>query len=162
MDFALHNFSMVPSFIFEGVFDRFPKLKIGLIEQSWSWAMSYAWRLDQAYDVLRAEVPHLTKKPSEYMAEHFWYTTQPAEEPERMEWIDDVIGMLEGSFGQRLMYASDYPHWDFDEPTFGVPPSLSLEQRRRILGETAHEFFGGLIPLKENSGLEVDLSTARR
>jgi len=160
MDFALHNFSMVPSLIFEGVFDRFPKLKIGLIEQSWSWAMSYAWRLDRAYDLLRSEVPHLTKKPSEYMAEHFWYTTQPAEEPDRLELVDDLVEMLEGSFGKRLMYASDYPHWDFDEPDFGVPVTLDMQTRREILGETAHEFFGGLIPLKEGSGVEVELATA--
>jgi hypothetical protein len=30
--------------------------------------------------------------------------------------------------------------------------------RRRILGETAYEFFGGLIPLRENSGIAVDLA----
>jgi predicted TIM-barrel fold metal-dependent hydrolase len=158
MDFGLHNFWLVPSMIFEGVFERFPKLKIGLIELAWSWAMSYAWRLDSAYEVMRAEVPHLSKKPSEYMAEHFWYTTQPAEEPEEMQYLEDVIQQLYDTVGEKLMYASDYPHWDFDEPEFGVPPALPMDMRRKILGETAHEFFGGLIPLRENSGLTVELA----
>jgi uncharacterized protein len=158
IDFALHNFWLVPSFIFNGVFDRFPKLKVGLIELAWSWAMSYAWRLDHAYDVMRAEVPHLTRKPSEYMAEHFYYTTQPSEEPERMEWITDVVEQMEDVLGHRLMFASDYPHWDFDEPDYGVPPTLPMDMRRRILGETAYEFFGGLIPLRANTGLPVELA----
>jgi predicted TIM-barrel fold metal-dependent hydrolase len=76
-----------------------------------------------------------------------------------MQWIEDVIGQLEGMFGDRLMYASDYPHWDFDEPDFGVPTALEIDLRRRILGENAYEFFGGLIPLRENSGVPVELAT---
>jgi predicted TIM-barrel fold metal-dependent hydrolase len=157
-EFACYNFPIVPSMIFEGVFERFPKLKVGLIELAWSWAMAYAWRLDHAYDMLHTEVPHLTRKPSEYMAEHFWYTTQPSEEPEWPAAIEDVVAQLVSTLGHRLMYASDYPHWDFDEPTVGVPDSLPMDTRRRVLGQTASEFYG--IPLVQGTGLVVDLATA--
>jgi predicted TIM-barrel fold metal-dependent hydrolase len=155
--FADYNFPIVSSLIFEGVFERFPKLKIGLVELAWSWMVPYTWRLDRAYEMLRGEVAHLPRKPSEYAAEHFWFSTQPMEEPERLEWFDDVYQLLEDTLGHRLMYSSDYPHWDFDEPTI-LPATLSIQTRRRILGENASDLYR--IPLRANSGLAVELAGA--
>jgi uncharacterized protein len=151
------NFPLVASLIFEGVFERFPRLKIGMIELAWSWVVPFAWRLDHAYQLMRDEVPHLPRKPSEYLAEHFWFTTQPMEEPERLEWFDDVYGMFEQLMGDKLMYSSDYPHWDFDEPT-NLPPTLPLDTRRRILGETASELYH--IPLRAGTGLVLEHAAA--
>jgi uncharacterized protein len=155
--FADYNFPLVASLIFEGVFERFPKLQIGLIELAWSWAVPYAWRLDHAYEMLKGEVPHVERKPSEYLRDHFWFSTQPMEEPEKLEWFDDVYQLTEDSLGDKLMYSSDYPHWDFDEPSY-LPATLSLEARRKVLGGNAHRLYG--IPLKENSGLAVELEIA--
>ena len=141
--------------IFEGVFERFPKLRVGLIELAWSWAVPFAWRLDHAYEMFRSELGHLPRKPSEYLAEHFWFSTQPMEEPERLEWFDDVYQLFEDTLGDKLMYSSDYPHWDFDEP-MQLPQTLPTETRRKILGENASAMYG--IPLLENTGLMVDLA----
>jgi uncharacterized protein len=138
--FEAYCFPLVASLIFEGVFERFPRLKIGMIELAWSWVVPFAWRLDHAYELMRDEVARLPRRPSEYLAEHFWFTTQPMEEPEQLEWFDDVYGMFEALMGDKLMYSSDYPHWDFDEPA-NVPDTLPLETRRRILGETASELY---------------------
>jgi hypothetical protein len=60
--------------------------------------------------------------------------------------------MFEDSgFAERLMFSSDYPHWDYDSPYESVPESFPEDRRRRILGENASKLYG--IPLRENSGL---------
>lgn len=150
-DWGAYNFPNVASLVYEGVFDRFPKLKFALIELAWSWVVPLAWRLDNAYSLMRSEIPDLQRKPSEYIRDHFWYSTQPMEEPERPEWFADVYGAFEASgMGDKLMYSSDYPHWDFDEPS-ALPQGLDDRQRRMILGENASALFG--IPLKPDSGV---------
>ena len=68
--------------------------------------------------------------PSEYIREHFWVTTQPMEETEDPDHLLEVmnwIGM------DRIMFSSDYPHWDFDDPFVALPPALTDEQRREDL-----------------------------
>jgi hypothetical protein len=79
------------------------------------------------------------------------------EEPEKLEWADDVFDITKHQLGDRLMYSSDYPHWDFDEPSY-LPSTLPIENRRKILGENASKLYG--IPLRENTGLAVELETA--
>lgn len=141
---ALVDFPIVASFIFEGVFDRFPKLQVALLELGWSWVPPYAWRLDACHRVMGAEVPHLQRKPSEYLREHFWLTTQPMEEPEDPAWLAGLYELIE-AFGldDRLMFSTDYPHWDFDPPE--AVDSMPATMRRKILGENASELYG--IPL---------------
>jgi predicted TIM-barrel fold metal-dependent hydrolase len=152
MNFANLPMTLVPSLVFEGVFDRFPTLRVALIELGWSWAVPFSWRLDNAWAKLRSEVPHLRRKPSDYLREHFWFTTQPVEEPERPEDTDGVYRMFEeAGFGDRLMFSSDYPHWDFDSPYHSVPESFPIERRRRLLGENASRLFR--IPLRPGSGI---------
>jgi predicted TIM-barrel fold metal-dependent hydrolase len=141
-DFALFNFPLISSLIFEGVFERFPRLKVVLVELAWSWAVPLSWRLDHAFRVNRTEVPHLSRLPSEYMADHVFYTTQPMEEPENPAWFGDVLEVFESSgFGDNLLYSSDYPHWDFDEPA-SFPRSMGDEQLRRVLSGNAHKVYG--------------------
>jgi uncharacterized protein len=152
--FGILPLSMVPSLIFEGVFDRFPNLKVSLLELGWSWAIPLSWRLDSAWSKLRDEIPNLQRKPSEYLRDHFWYSTQPFEEPERAEETEPLFQMFEEmGFGERLMYSSDYPHWDTDWPMDAVPESFPTERRRRILGQNASALYG--IPLKANTGIPV-------
>lgn len=149
---ALRNFSFTPSLIFEGVFDRFPKLKVALIEQGWAWAVPFAWRMDASYEAMKKEVAHLERKPSEYLRDHFWFGTQPMVEPESKKEVKNVVGMFEDFFGkERLMFSSDYPHWDFDSPYEAISTSISEESRRKILGQNASDLYG--IPLLENSGI---------
>jgi uncharacterized protein len=151
-DFAGFNFPVVSSLVYEGVFDRFPKLKVVMVELGWSWAVPFAWRMDKAFDTLGREVSHLARRPSEYIRDHFWYTTQPMEEPEKDEWVDEVIEGFEVSgMADKLMYSSDYPHWDFDEPAVFVDQPDEA-QCRRILGENARDLF--TIDLIPSTGIE--------
>jgi uncharacterized protein len=152
-NFAQWNFPTISSLVFEGVFDRFPRLQIALIELAWSWVVPFMWRLDASWRKLRAEVPHLQRKPSEYIREHFWYSTQPIEEPESLEWFDDLYGLREANgIADRIMYSSDYPHWDFDAPE-ALPATLPLEARRGILGVNASRLYG--ISLRPGTGYAV-------
>jgi predicted TIM-barrel fold metal-dependent hydrolase len=123
-------YSQMASLVCEGVFDRFPDLKIVIQEGGWSWVAPFLWRFDRAFEQLRAEVPHLQRRPSEYIREHYWFTTQPIEEPERPEQFGQALAAL--GMSDRLLFSSDYPHWDFDPPS-ALPTSLNADLRRAIL-----------------------------
>ncbi|MDQ7903895.1 amidohydrolase family protein [Phytohabitans sp. ZYX-F-186] len=149
-DYAAFNFPLVASYVFEGTLDRFPSLKIVLVELGWSWALPLAWRLDAAQRVLGAEVPDLRKRPSQYLRDNFYFTTQPMEEPEENRHLDEVFeAFYESGMGEKLMYSSDYPHWDFDEPA-ALPRNLSPRRRAAVLGGVASELYG--IPLLPGQG----------
>jgi uncharacterized protein len=130
--------AMVTSMIMEGIFERWPDLKIVLIECGFGWLPALGWRLDKQWKRLKDEVPHLKMAPSEYIKKHFWVTTQPMEETENPDHLLEVmnwIGM------DRIMFSSDYPHWDFDDPFVSLPPSLTDEQRRKIYSGNARALY---------------------
>ncbi|MBO0707232.1 MAG: amidohydrolase, partial [Candidatus Dormibacteraeota bacterium] len=131
--------AQVTSLVVEGVFERFPTLRFVLIEGGFGWLAPLMWRLDDAYQRLREEVPHLRRKPSEYLREHLWITTQPMEEPERPEQLMTMLRRLD--MDDRLMFATDYPHWDFDAPDQAVPASLGVERLRAIRAGNANRLY---------------------
>src|SRR5262249_2192038 len=73
-----HCVSAVP----EGTFEGFPPLKFAFVEGGVCGAPYVMWRLDRLYSALRQEVPHLKRRPSEYVLDHCYFSTQPIEEPE--------------------------------------------------------------------------------
>ena len=119
--------TMLTSMVFEGIFERFPGLKIVLIESGFAWLPPLCWRLDKIWERMRSEVPHLKRPPSEYIREHVWVTTQPMEEPEKKT---RVLETMDWIGWDRLLFATDYPHWDYDDPSQVLPPGVG-EQRRR-------------------------------
>lgn len=105
--------AVATSLVFEGVFERFPGLRVVLIESGLAWVPALCARLDRHWTRMRSEVPHVTRPPSELLREHVWFTTQPIDEPERRE---DLLDMLEQVGWDRVLFSTDYPHWDFDDP----------------------------------------------
>lgn len=130
--------AMVTSMIMEGIFERLPDLKVVLIESGFGWLPALGWRLDKHWKRLKDEVPHLKMAPSEYIRKHFWVTTQPMEETEEPEHLINVMTWI--GF-DRIMFSSDYPHWDFDDPFLALPPSLTDEQRRMIYAGNARALY---------------------
>jgi predicted TIM-barrel fold metal-dependent hydrolase len=129
----------VISLVVEGVFERVPGLKFVLIEGGFGWLPPLMWRLDRAWRKLKAEVPFLKRPPSEYIREHFWVTTQPVEEPEDPNDFRQLLDDL--GMDDRVMFSTDYPHWDFDAPDAAIPTTLPLELRRKIMSENARALY---------------------
>jgi len=130
--------AMVTSFIMEGVFERWPELKVVLIESGFGWLPALGWRLDKHWKRLKDEVPHLRKAPSEYIRQHFFVTTQPMEEPEQPDHLFEVMNWIGVD---RIMFSSDYPHWDFDDPFQALPAGLNDAQRSAIYAGNARALY---------------------
>ncbi len=131
----------VISLVAEGVFERFPALKVVSVENGFGWVPSLMWRLDGAWKLLRSEVPHLKRPPSEYIREHLYLTTQPVEEPHKPEYFGQMIEQY-GDMVDHILFASDYPHWDADNPDMALPNTLSEDVKRGIYYENAQRLFG--------------------
>ncbi len=131
--------SLVNSMVIEGVFERYRKLRVVLIECGFGWLPSVAWRLDKLWPTLRDEVPHMKCAPSEQIREHIWVSTQPVEEPPRPEQLLDCMGWIGWD---KILYASDYPHWDFDDPRHAIPSYIPEAQRAAIYGGNARKVYG--------------------
>ncbi|MCY4144738.1 MAG: amidohydrolase family protein [Gammaproteobacteria bacterium] len=132
------------SFIFEGTFEKFPGLRIVNVEAGFAWMPWYLWRMDSDWKALRYQVPWVKKPPSEYVKEHVRVNTQPIDEPENERDLEQIIEWMHGD--QTLLFGSDYPHFDFDDPRKTLT-RLPDKLRRRIFGESAIETFPKLQPV---------------
>jgi predicted TIM-barrel fold metal-dependent hydrolase len=107
----------ISSFISQGVFEKYPGLKLILLEAGVAWVPWLMWELDGQFASLRQESRWVKKLPSEYFREHVRLSTQPLElSPERSQMIDLLEAF--GGMDDVLCFSSDYPHWDFDNPTY--------------------------------------------
>ena len=79
--YSLLAANQVMSLIFDGVFDRFPELRIVFIEHAFTWILPLMWRMDAIYEARKSWMD-IKRKPSEYVKEHIKFTTQPLDYPE--------------------------------------------------------------------------------
>ncbi|WP_127587503.1 amidohydrolase family protein [Paenibacillus koleovorans] len=129
----------INSLVCEGVFERFPGLKVVAIEGGIAWLPHLMWRMDKNYKALRDTTPWLRQLPSAYIREHVYLTTQPIEEPEVPEHLVQLVQMCQAE--DRLLYSSDYPHWDFDPPKQALT-AFPRETRAKIQGGNAAKLYG--------------------
>ena len=90
--------------IYDGLFDRFPKLRGGCIEQGAGWVVSWMRHLDYGVRAFRrTEEPlrRLELAPSEYVQRHLKFTPFPGEP---VDW------MIEQAGAELFMFSTDYPH----------------------------------------------------
>jgi predicted TIM-barrel fold metal-dependent hydrolase len=141
-----HGLSMVAnllSLMETGVPERYPKLRIGFSESGIGWVPWIMMRMDKEYKERRRELSFLSDLPSTYVRRMF-FATQPIEEPENMQQMATVLSLFGGETS--VMFASDWPHHDFDHPNKVLQIPVSSETQRNILGGNASRFLN----LKEN------------
>jgi predicted TIM-barrel fold metal-dependent hydrolase len=132
-----HGMSQVASIVFSGLLERHPALRISMLESGWTWVPFACGRYDENYRILRSEVPWLRRMPSEYVREHFRFSTQPLEEMSSKLFLSYIEQL--GS-EELLMFSSDYPHMDADDPVRAFP-RIPQELRRKILYENARDWY---------------------
>jgi uncharacterized protein len=138
---ASHVFAMMSnlmSFMENGVPVRFPKLEICFTEAGLTWVPFLRMRLDKEYGENRRQWPYYRDRPSEYI-KRMWFATQPVEEPVNPRDLVDLIRIYDGE--DTTVFASDWPHHDFDHPraVFNLP--ISPESKRKLMGENALRLF---------------------
>jgi predicted TIM-barrel fold metal-dependent hydrolase len=125
--------------LLSGIPERFPRLRFVFYECGAAWLPMLMARLDTAFLMRPSEAPLLRRRPSEYMRE-FFYTVQPLEQPERPEQMRGIFQQIGTS---QILFASDYPHWDFDMPNSITNLGfLSEQEKRDIMGLNAVRVFG--------------------
>jgi uncharacterized protein len=138
LGFSFYNILHLTNWVTNGIPERFPKLPVIWIESGLAWVPFLMQRLDHEYMMRPSECPALKKKPSEYMRD-MYYSSQPMEIQDR-EAMECTFRMMDAE--NHLLYASDYPHWDFDLPsTIYDLPFLSEKGKHNILGGTAARLF---------------------
>ena len=118
------------SLVAEGVFQKFPKLKVVLLESGVTWLPACMWRMDKTWRGVRSEVPWVNRRPSEIIRDHVRLTIQPFDDPPGAK---DVATILDGiGSDDMLLHSSDYPHWHF-EGNDTIPPGLPDALLQKIL-----------------------------
>jgi predicted TIM-barrel fold metal-dependent hydrolase len=138
--FPLECMAALTGLVFSGVPERFPKLRIAALEASCGWVPFLLDRMDEEFEKRGArEAPLLKAKPSEYLLNGQFYYAFELEE--------STLPYIVGRIGaEKLLYASDYPHWDTEWPNtvriFLERGDVSDADKRRILGENPQRFYG--------------------
>lgn len=99
--------------IFDGVLERFPQLRIGVIEQGAVWLPSFAKRMESAVDAFgrhEERLQTLSLRPTEYLQRQVRATPYPTED---VGWIIDNVGP------DICLFSSDYPHVEGGRDPYG-------------------------------------------
>ena len=121
--------SQLASLITEGAFAKHPNLKVVLMESGVTWLPAFLWRFGKFWRGLRTEVPWVDRAPWELVRDHFRFTMQPFDAPDDPHAVERVMEHLRSD--DILLYASDYPHWQFEGDAV-MPNGLTAAQRRKI------------------------------
>ena len=108
VDMASAFQSQLLSLVAEGTFDRYPGLRVALLEAGFAWLPAFLWRADKGWRGLRREVPWLTRAPSAYVREHVRVGLQPVDGPPDAAQLAQVVDQLGAP--EMLMFATDCPH----------------------------------------------------
>jgi predicted TIM-barrel fold metal-dependent hydrolase len=130
--------SHLMSLVFDGAFDRHPDLRVVFVEGGFTWALPVMWRMDRIWEQRRADLPHVRRRPSEYVREHVRFTTQPLEDV-NVGMYREYLEMMD--LGDCLMFSTDYPHWSYDAPAWAIR-RFPADQRERIMRGNAMALYG--------------------
>ncbi|TMB22294.1 MAG: hypothetical protein E6J59_04140 [Deltaproteobacteria bacterium] len=126
------------TFFLHATFDRFPRLKVVVLESGAGWLAYWLDRMDAfARGPLRVTLP-LSELPSTYVRRQCWISADPDERalPAVIEYVGEA----------RFLWATDYPHSDHDADYMAelreLGERLPPDRRRRLFGENAAHLYG--------------------
>jgi len=129
--------------ILDGLFDRFPKLRGGCIEQGAGWVVSWMHHLDGAirsFSKTEEPLQRLSMKPSEFVRKHLKFTPFPGE---------PVGWMIEQAGPELFLFSSDYPHPEGTTDPLGkfeaTLGAVSEQDRARFYEKNFTELLGDKI-----------------
>ena len=131
-DYASQSYAFqgqVGSLIAEGVFTKFPDLKVVLLESGVSWLMPFLWRMTKFWRGTRSEVPWVTHPPIEIAREQIRLSTQPFDAPADPATVARIVEHMQSQ--DMLLFASDYPHYHYEGDAV-LPEGLGEETIRRL------------------------------
>lgn len=134
--------SQVSSLVCEGVFARFPGLRVVLLESGFTWLPAHLWRLTKFWRGLRMEVPWVDRPPTEIVRDHIRLSLQPVDappEPGQLERLFDHMGS-----DALVLFSTDYPHWQYDEDEDVLPKGLPDGLARKIMIDNPRETYSRL------------------
>jgi hypothetical protein len=118
-----------------GVLDRYPTLRLATLEAGHGWLPFWMARLDEHAETIKAALPELTQRPSDYVTGGRYF--QSIEIPEGAR-LTNLVADLVGD--EVLMYASDYPHGESHFPeSAGLVTAWEMaeERKRKLLWDNA-------------------------
>jgi predicted TIM-barrel fold metal-dependent hydrolase len=129
----------VTDMIVSGALERFPTLRVAMVEWGFTWLSWLLSRMDYLWESDRAAAPLVKRRPSEYVAEHFTFATQPLDEATKSSELASMFGIP--NLDKMLLFSSDYPHYDTDNPKVvlnKIPPKM----KARVCYQNAVDTFG--------------------
>lgn len=142
-DFTIVNHwpeQFLTALILDGVLERFPDLRIGVIEYGADWVPSFMRRLDHAHHAFRKSEPYLLdikRKPSQQIIDQVRVTP----------YVFDDVGLLIKSSSDRIyMFSTDYPHFEGGkapvERMDNTMQDISEESKKRYFRENYLDLLG--------------------
>jgi uncharacterized protein len=127
------------AFIGAGIMDRYPSLRMGILECGSGWLPFWAKRMDEQAVYVGGTAP-LKHRPSEYLTSgRFFCTIERHEGEDLFNFVTNVLG------DDVLMYASDYPHSECQFPNsvdnVARWSSLKPDTKRKLLWDNAARFY---------------------
>jgi uncharacterized protein len=123
--------------VYDGVFERFPRLRVATIESASGWVVEWLDRLDYRYSYMGHSC-QMKRSASEYFARNIWISADPTER--MLPYMVELLG------DHKFFIGSDYPHAEgFVEPVANARKALAKLPEisvNKILGDNAAQFFG--------------------
>ena len=134
--------TQLTSLICEGVFSRFPALKVVMLESGWTWLPAHLWRLTKYWRGLRMEIPWVDRSPEEIVRSNIRFSLQPTDAPPTASGLARIIDHMQSD--ELLLFSTDYPHWQFDGID-AIPPGISPDLARKIMVDNPRATYARLL-----------------
>lgn len=127
--------AQLTSLIVEGVFAKYPRLKIVMLESGVSWISPYLWRLHKFWRGVRMETPWVDRAPLEIVRSNIRFSLQPFDAPPEPETLIRLFDHMQSD--ELVLFSTDYPHWQFDGQD-ALPEGLTPDLVRKIMIDNPH------------------------